>query len=1312
MEKNRIRPVKAGKGLRMSYSRQKEVLQMPNLIEVQKNSYQWFLDEGLKEAFADISPITDYSGHLSLDFVDFTLCEDDVKYTIPECKERDATYAAPLKVKVRLHNKETDEINEHEIFMGDLPLMTETGTFVINGAERVIVSQLVRSPGIYYGIAHDKVGKTLYSCTVIPNRGAWLEYETDSNDVFSVRVDRTRKVPITVLLRALGVGTNQQIIDMFGEEPKILASLQKDPAITEREPQGSFEAGLLELYKKIRPGEPLSVESAESLITAMFFDPRRYDLAKVGRYKFNKKLALKNRINGQVLAEDVLDPSTGEVIAEAGTTVDRDLADQIQNAAVPALWIQTETRNVKVLSSMMVDIRSWIPEIEDPKAIGVTELVYYPTLQQIMEENETLEERIAAIKRDIADLIPKHITKEDIFASINYNMHLEWGIGTDDDIDHLGNRRIRAVGELLQNQYRIGLSRLERVVRERMTTQDLEGISPQSLINIKPVTAAVKEFFGSSQLSQFMDQNNPLGELTHKRRLFALGPGGLSRDRAGFEVRDVHYSHYGRMCPIETPEGPNIGLINSLACYARINEYGFVEAPYRKIDKSDKDNPRVTDEVVYMTADEEDNYHVAQANEKLDEDGHFVRNSVSGRYREETQEYDKTAFDYMDVSPKMVFSVATALIPFLQNDDANRALMGSNMQRQAVPLLTTEAPVVGTGMETKTAVDSGVCVLAKEAGIVESSESNRIVVREEDGNRREYILTKFARSNQSNCYNQRPIVFKGQKVAKGEVIADGPSTSNGELALGKNPLIGFMTWEGYNYEDAVLLSERLVEYDVYTSVHIEEYEVESRDTKLGPEEITRDVPGVGDDALKDLDERGIIRVGAEVRAGDILVGKVTPKGETELTAEERLLRAIFGEKAREVRDTSLKVPHGAYGIVVDAKVFTREDGDELSPGVNESVRIYIAQKRKISVGDKMAGRHGNKGVVSRVLPVEDMPYLPNGRPLDIVLNPLGVPSRMNIGQVLEIHLSLAAKALGFNIETPVFDGAKEIDIQDTLELANDYVNMPFDAEEAEDGEENFYDKYKDTLREDVMDYLSENRAHRSLWKGVPISRDGKVQLRDGRTGEYFDGKVTIGHMHYLKLHHLVDDKIHARSTGPYSLVTQQPLGGKAQFGGQRFGEMEVWALEAYGAAYTLQEILTVKSDDVVGRVKTYEAIIKGENIPEPGVPESFKVLLKELQSLGLDVKVLDEDRNEVELIETSEYGNTDINAIIGNDRDDRDYAFEDSESFEKHGFTKQEFDSENEELVNVEPENDNDDEDFGDADDLFDDAEEVLDDEE
>ena len=1298
MEKNRIRPVKAGKGMRMSYSRQKEVLEMPNLIEVQKDSYQWFLKEGLKEVFDDISPIADYSGHLSLEFVDFTLCESDVKYTIPECKERDATYAAPLKVKVRLHNKETDEINEHEIFMGDLPLMTETGTFVINGAERVIVSQLVRSPGIYYGIAHDKVGKKLYSCTVIPNRGAWLEYETDSNDVFYVRVDRTRKVPITVLIRALGIGTNQEIVDLFGEEPKILASFGKDVAT-------NYEEGLLELYKKIRPGEPLTVESAESLISAMFFDPRRYDLAKVGRYKFNKKLMLKNRINGHVLAEDVVNLATGEIIAEAGTEVTRSLADDIQNAAVPYVWIQTETRNVKVLSSMMVDLRAYVDC--NPKDLGITELVYYPVLAQLMEEHTDIDDLKEAIKKNVHDLIPKHITKDDIFASINYNMHLEYGIGNDDDIDHLGNRRIRAVGELLQNQYRIGLSRLERVVRERMTTLDLDGISPQSLINIKPVTAAVKEFFGSSQLSQFMDQNNPLGELTHKRHLSALGPGGLSRDRAGFEVRDVHYSHYGRMCPIETPEGPNIGLINSLASYAKLNQYGFVEAPYRKIDKTDPMNPRVTDEVVYMTADEEDNYHVAQANEALDAEGHFVRKNVSGRYREETQEYERQMFDYMDVSPKMVFSVATALIPFLQNDDANRALMGSNMQRQAVPLLTTEAPVVGTGMEAKTAVDSGVCVVARKSGTVLRSTSTDISIKNDDGTKDDYHLTKFMRSNQSNCYNQRPIVNQGEHVEAGDVIADGPSTSQGELALGKNPLIGFMTWEGYNYEDAVLLSEKLVQNDVYTSVHIEEYEAESRDTKLGPEEITRDVPGVGDDALKDLDERGIIRIGAEVRAGDILVGKVTPKGETELTAEERLLRAIFGEKAREVRDTSLKVPHGEYGIVVDAKVFTRENGDELSPGVNQSVRIYIAQKRKISVGDKMAGRHGNKGVVSRVLPVEDMPFLPNGRPLDIVLNPLGVPSRMNIGQVLEIHLSLAAKALGFNIETPVFDGAKEIDIQDTLELANDYVNMPFDAAEAEkEGKtESFEEKYKDILREDVMKYLSDNRAHRALWKGVPISRDGKVQLRDGRTGEPFDSPVTIGHMHYLKLHHLVDDKIHARSTGPYSLVTQQPLGGKAQFGGQRFGEMEVWALEAYGASYTLQEILTVKSDDVVGRVKTYEAIIKGDNIPEPGIPESFKVLLKELQSLGLDVKVLDEDRNEVELMETSEYGNTDLNSIISGDKD---FAFEDSDSFAKMGFSQKEFNAENEELVDVdeEPEEDEDDSDF------FDDAEENTLDEE
>ncbi len=1270
MEKNRIRPVTTGKSLRMSYSRQKEVLEMPNLIEVQKESYEWFLSEGLREVFADISPIADYSGHLSLEFTDFTLCRDDVKYTIPECKERDATYAAPLKVKVRLYNKEADEINEHEIFMGDLPLMTETGTFVINGAERVIVSQLVRSPGIYYGIAHDKVGKELYSCTVIPNRGAWLEYETDSNDVFYVRVDRTRKVPITVLIRALGIGTNQEIIELFGEEPKIIASFGKDPSITPETGDGSYERGLLELYKKIRPGEPLSVESAESLISAMFFDPRRYDLAKVGRYKFNKKLLLRNRVNGQVLAADVVDPTTGEILAEAGTRLDRELADRIQYAAVPFVWIQGEERNIKVLSNMMVDIANFVDF--DAAELGVKELVYYPVLAQILAENESVEDIKAAIERDVADLIPKHITKEDIIASINYNMHLEYGLGNDDDIDHLGNRRIRAVGELLQNQYRIGLSRLERVVRERMTTQDLENVTAQNLINIKPVTAAVKEFFGSSQLSQFMDQNNPLGELTHKRRLSALGPGGLSRDRAGFEVRDIHYSHYGRMCPVETPEGPNIGLINSLASYARINEYGFVEAPYRVIDKTDPKNPRVTDEVVYMTADEEDNYHVAQANEKLDENGYFVRNSVSGRYREETQEYDKTLFDYMDVSPKMVFSVATALIPFLENDDANRALMGANMQRQAVPLLTTEAPVVGTGMEPKAAVDSGVCVVAKRAGVIERACSNEITMKyDDDGSREVYKLTKFSRSNQSNCYNQKPIVFKGEHVEAGQVIADGPSTSNGELALGKNPLIGFMTWEGYNYEDAVLLSERLVQDDVYTSIHIEEYEAEARDTKLGPEEITRDVPGVGDDALKDLDERGIIRIGAEVRAGDILVGKVTPKGETELTAEERLLRAISGQKAREVRDTSLKVPHGEYGIVVDAKVFTRENGDELSPGVNQAVRIYIAQKRKISVGDKMAGRHGNKGVVSRVLPVEDMPFLPNGRPLDIVLNPLGVPSRMNIGQVLEIHLSLASKALGFNIATPVFDGANEVDIMDTLDLANDYVNLSWEEFKARHGEE---------LLPEVLDYLYENRDHRELWKGVPLSRDGKVRLRDGRTGEYFDSPVTIGHMHYLKLHHLVDDKIHARSTGPYSLVTQQPLGGKAQFGGQRFGEMEVWALEAYGASYTLQEILTVKSDDVVGRVKTYEAIIKGDNIPEPGIPESFKVLLKELQSLGLDVIVQDEDGEEVKLLETSEYGNTDLNSIIAGDRN---FNYDESESFGAMGFSKQEF-NENEELVSVE----------------------------
>ncbi len=1276
-----MRPVTSGKSVRMSYSRQKEVLEMPNLIEIQKDSYQWFLDEGLKEVFEDISPISDFAGHLSLEFVDFTLCKDEVKYNIEECKERDATYAAPLKVKVRLYNKDKEEINEHEIFMGDLPLMTDTGSFVINGAERVIVSQLVRSPGIYYGIGHDKIGKELYTCTVIPNRGAWLEYETDSNDIFYVRVDRTRKVPVTVLVRALGYGTNAEIIDLFGEEPKLLASFGKDTA-------ESYQDGLLELYRKIRPGEPLSVDSAESLLNSMFFDPRRYDLAKVGRYKFNKKLHFKNRIKGQILAEDVVDETTGEILAEAGTKIDKELATTLQNAAVPYVMIQTEERNYKVLSNLMVDLAAYVDF--DPKEAGVTELVYYPVLKTILEEaGDDQEELKKLIHKNITELIPKHITKEDIIASINYNMHLEGGIGTPDDIDHLGNRRIRAVGELLQNQYRIGLSRMERVVRERMTTQDMDGITPQSLINIKPVTAAVKEFFGSSQLSQFMDQNNPLSELTHKRRLSALGPGGLSRDRAGFEVRDVHYTHYGRMCPIETPEGPNIGLINSLATYAKVNEYGFIEAPYRVVDKTDPANPRVTDEVVYLTADEEDNFVVAQANTQLDENGYFVHNNVAGRFREETSEFQKRAIDLMDVSPKMVFSVATSMIPFLQNDDANRALMGSNMQRQAVPLLRTEAPAVGTGIEGKSAVDSGVCVVAKHAGVVERSASNEIIIKRDDNGAKDvYHLIKFSRSNQSNCYNQKPLVYKNDHVEAGEVIADGPSTSNGEIALGKNPLIGFMTWEGYNYEDAVLLSERLVMEDVYTSVHIEEYEAEARDTKLGPEEITRDVPGVGDDALKDLDERGIIRIGAEVRAGDILVGKVTPKGETELTAEERLLRAIFGEKAREVRDTSLKVPHGAYGVIIDAKVFTRENGDELAPGVNQTVRIYIAQKRKISVGDKMAGRHGNKGVVSRVLPVEDMPFLPNGRPLDIVLNPLGVPSRMNIGQVLEMHLSLACKALGFNISTPVFEGANEVDIMDTLEIANDYVNTSW---------EEFEEKYKEILKPEVMDYLGSHLEHRELWKGVPLQRDGKVRLRDGRTGEYFDSPVTIGHMHYLKLHHLVDDKIHARSTGPYSLVTQQPLGGKAQFGGQRFGEMEVWALEAYGASYTLQEILTVKSDDVVGRVKTYEAIIKGENIPEPGIPESFKVLLKELQSLGLDVSVLRDDGTEVEIGENVDYGETDLRHIIeGDSRYNRD------ESFGDYGYQQQEF--KDGELVGVEGDDDSSDDFEGESDDYTDDS--------
>ncbi len=1242
MEKNRLRPTRipGSKNIRMSYARQKDVLDMPNLIEVQKDSYKWFLTDGLKEVFEDISPITDYSGQLSLEFVDFQLCREDRKYSIEECKERDATYAAPLKVKVRLHNKETDDFKQHDIFMGDLPLMTETGTFVINGAERVIVSQLVRSPGIYYAISHDKIGKKLYSCTVIPNRGAWLEYETDSNDVFYVRVDRTRKVPVTVLVRALGIGTNAEIKELFGEEPKILKTLEKDTAT-------NYQEGLKKLYEKIRPGEPLSVDSAESLINSMFFDARRYDLAKVGRYKFNKKLMFRNRIAGHRLAQDVLDPSTGEIIFEAGVRLTKEQADTIQNAAVPYVYVETEEKEVKVLSSMMVDITSFVDV--DPQEVGVTELVYYPALEKILEEYDDIDEIKAQIRKNINELIPKHITREDILASINYNIHLEYGVGNDDDIDHLGNRRIRAVGELLQNQYRIGLSRLERVVRERMTTQDIESISPQTLINIKPVTAAVKEFFGSSQLSQFMDQHNPLSELTHKRRLSALGPGGLSRDRAGFEVRDVHYSHYGRMCPVETPEGPNIGLINSLATYARINEYGFVEAPYRKVDKSDPQNPVVTDEVVYLTADEEDNYTVAQANEPLDEEGHFIHTNVSGRYREETSEFRKSRIDLMDVSPKMVFSVATSMIPFLENDDANRALMGSNMQRQAVPLLKTEVPVVGTGMEAKAARDSGVCIIAHHAGTVEYSTSKEIIVKREDGIRDTYHVIKFSRSNQGNCMNQRPIVNKGDHVEAGDILADGASTCGGEMALGKNPLIGFMTWEGYNYEDAVLLSERLVQNDVYTSVHIEEYEAEARDTKLGQEEITRDLAGLSEDVLKDLDENGIIRIGAEVHAGDILVGKVTPKGETELTAEERLLRAIFGEKAREVRDTSLRVPHGAYGVVMDTKVFTRENGDELPPTVNKSVRVYIAQKRKISVGDKMAGRHGNKGVVSRVLPVEDMPFLPNGRPLDIVLNPLGVPSRMNIGQVLELHLSLASKVLGFNVATPVFNGADENDIMDTLEMANDYANKTW---------EEFEERWGDKVNDDIMKYLWDNRDHREEWKGVPIDRTGKVQLRDGRTGQEFDSPVSIGFMHYLKLHHLVDDKIHARSTGPYSLVTQQPLGGKAQFGGQRFGEMEVWALEAYGASYTLQEILTVKSDDVVGRVKTYEAIIKGENIPEPGIPESFKVLLKEFQSLALDVRVLKEDMTEIELQEGSETINESLTSVIESSPDDNNYKDE------------------------------------------------------
>ena len=1222
MEKNRIRPVYYGDAMRMSYARVKEVLDMPDLLALQTDSYKWFLEEGLYEVFDDISPITDYSGNLILEFVDFTFDKENAKWSISECKDRDATYSAPIRVKVRLRNKEIDEIREQEIFMGDFPIMTDTGTFVINGAERVIVSQLVRSPGIYYDIAKDKVGKNLLTSTVIPNRGAWLEYETDSNDVFSVRVDRTRKVPVTVLIRALGIGNKQDIIDLFGEEPKIMATLEKDPT-------DSYEEGLIEVYKKIRPGEPPTVDSSQQLLNNMFYDPKRYDLAHVGRYKFNKKLLLKNRVSGYILAENVADPMTGEVICEAGTKLTDELCDKIQNAGAPSVTVRIdeieEGKTTKVLSNLAVDIDGYIEQFGLTKEdLGIEEKVYLPVLMNILEANDDADSFKAAVKANMHELVPKHITMEDIMASINYCIHLDYGIGTRDDIDHLGNRRIRAVGELLQNQFRIGMSRMERVVRERMTTQDHDSIVPQSLINIKPVTAAIKEFFGSSQLSQFMDQNNPLSELTHKRRLSALGPGGLSRDRAGFEVRDVHSSHYGRMCPIETPEGPNIGLINSLACYAKINKYGFIEAPYRIVDKSGE-VPVVTENVIYVTADEEEKYIIAQANEPLDENNHFVHDKVTCRDGEENVQVAPVNVDLMDVSPRQLVSVATALIPFLQNDDVTRALMGSNMQRQAVPLLTTDSAVVGTGMEMKAAKDSGDVVVAEQDGVVEAVDAAKIVVKNSDDRRQVYELLKFKRSNQSNCVNQRPIVNKGDSIKKGQIIADGPSTKNGELALGKNPLIGFMTWEGYNYEDAVLLSERLVMDDVYTSIHIEEYESEARNTKLGDEEITRDIPNVGDDALKDLDETGIIRIGAEVSPNDILVGKVTPKGETELTAEERLLRAIFGEKAREVRDTSLRVPHGAGGIVVDVKVFTRENGDELAPGVNQNVRVYIAQKRKISVGDKMAGRHGNKGVVSRVLPVEDMPYLPNGRPLDIVLNPLGVPSRMNIGQVLEIHLGLASNALGWKVSTPVFEGANEEDIMQSLDMANDYANKSW---------EEFKDKWAETLKPEVLEYLGNHLDHRDEWRGVPIDHTGRVKLRDGRTGEEFDNPTTIGFMHYLKLHHLVDDKIHARSTGPYSLVTQQPLGGKAQFGGQRFGEMEVWALEAYGASYTLQEILTVKSDDIVGRVKTYEAIVKDENIPEPGVPESFKVLLKELQALGLDIKILREDNTEVEIQES------------------------------------------------------------------------------
>ncbi|NBK78394.1 DNA-directed RNA polymerase subunit beta [bacterium D16-76] len=1169
-----VKPVQLGKNTRMSFSKIEEVLKMPNLIEIQKNSYEWFLKQGLKEVFDDVSGITDFNNNLVLDFVDYKL-DDKPNYSVTECKERDATYAAALRVTARLLNKETGEIKESEVFMGDFPLMTQSGTFVINGAERVIVSQLVRSPGVYFKMDYDRSGKELFSSTIIPNRGAWLEYENDVNDVFYVRIDKNRKIPITVFIRCLGLGTDTEIFNVFGDDDRIRATMEKDTCKT-------MEEALFEIYRKLRPSEPPTIESAQAHINGLFFDPRRYDLSRVGRYKYNKKLRLEGRLTGQTLAQPIADPGTGELLAEAGEAVTRELAERLDNAGVTEAVVLLEGKEVKVLSNGMVDIQKYVGF--DAKAeCGINERVCWRVLHEILEAAGDDEHQLkAALRARHGDLIPNYITIDDIFASINYMNCLAVGLGVTDDIDHLGNRRIRCVGELLQNQFRIGFSRLERVIRERMTlqAQDLEALTPHSLINIRPVVAAIKEFFGSSPLSQFMDQTNPLSELTHKRRLSALGPGGLSRDRASFEVRDVHYTHYGRMCPIETPEGPNIGLISYLATFARINEYGFIEAPFRKVDK---EAGRVTEEVDYMTADVEDDFIVAQANEPLDSEGHFINSKVVGRYRSEFVEVDARKADYMDISPRMVVSVATAMIPFLENDDANRALMGSNMQKQAVPLIRTESPIVGTGMEYKAGVDSGVCVLARRGGVVKSVSASLVRVTADNGDVDDYPIIKFMRSNQSTCINQVPVVSVGERVEAEDVIADGPAIKNGEIALGKNALIGFMTWEGYNYEDAVLLNEKIVRNDVYTSIHIEEYEMEARDTKLGPEEITRDIPNVNEELLRDLDDRGIIRVGADVRAGDILVGKVTPKGETELTAEERLLRAIFGEKAREVRDTSLRVPHGEYGVVVDVKVFTRENShDELSPGVNKVVRCYIAQKRKISVGDKMAGRHGNKGVVSRILPEEEMPFLPDGTPLDIVLNPLGVPSRMNIGQVLEVHLGMAARTLGWKIMTPVFDGAHEADIREAFRMGG-------------------------------------------------LHEDGKFLLRDGRTGEYFDNPVTVGYMYYLKLHHLVDDKIHARSTGPYSLVTQQPLGGKAQFGGQRFGEMEVWALEAYGAAYTLQEILTVKSDDTVGRVKTYEAIVKGQNIPTPGIPESFKVLIKELQSLGLDVKVLDKDNEEIDL---------------------------------------------------------------------------------